>query len=271
LGASLNTGYTFSKQLKINGTVTLATRAPHVNELLSNGIHHGTATFEVGDINLKEEQSLNSSINATWSNKSETFSVQGTLYRNQINNFIYQQPKPNEPVLTIAGAFPKWVYQQNDAVLSGTDIATRLQPMKQLSFTVKYSMLRAKNTDLNDWLIRMPADRINNELNWDFEDGKRLSKTFLSAALVYTAEQTRVPDEKNGAQDYKDAPAPYTLVNASFGTTVAMFKLPVTISITARNMFNVVYRDYLNSMRYFTDEMGRNIQFRLKVPLKNLQ
>jgi iron complex outermembrane receptor protein len=271
LGASLNAGYTFSKQLKINGTITLATRAPHVNELLSNGIHHGTATFEVGNINLKEEQSLNSSINATWSNKSETFSVQGTLYRNQINNFIYQQPKPNEPVLTIAGAFPKWVYQQNNALLSGTDIATRLQPMKQLSFTVKYSMLRAKNTDLNDWLIRMPADRINSELNWDFEDGKRLSKTFLSAALVYTAEQTRVPDEKNGAQDYKDAPAPYKLVNASFGTTVAMFKLPVTISITARNMFNVVYRDYLNSMRYFTDEMGRNIQLRLKIPFKHLK
>ena len=271
LGASLNTGYTFSKQLKINGTVTLATRAPHVNELLSNGIHHGTATFEVGNINLKEEQSLNSSINATWSNKLETFSIQGTLYRNLIKNFIYQQPKPNEPVLTIAGAFPKWVYQQNDAVLSGTDIATRLQPMKQLSFTVKYSMLRAKNTDLNDWLIRMPADRINNELNWDFEDGKRLSKTFLSAALQYTAEQTRVPDEKNGAQDYKDAPAPYTLVNASFGTTIAMFKLPVTISITARNMFNVVYRDYLNSMRYFTDEMGRNIQLRLKIPFKHLK
>lgn len=271
LGASFNAGYTFSKQLKINGTVTLATRAPHVNELLSNGIHHGTATFEVGNINLKEEQSLNSSINAIWSNQSETFSVQGTLYRNQINNFIYQQPKPNEPVLTIAGAFPKWVYQQNDAVLSGTDIATRLQPMKQLSFTVKYSMLRAKNTDLNDWLIRMPADRINNELNWDFEDGKRLSKTFLSVGLLYTAEQTRVPDEKNGAQDYKDAPAPYTLVNASFGTTVAMFKLPVTISITARNMFNVVYRDYLNSMRYFTDEMGRNIQLRLKIPFKHLK
>ena len=44
-----------------------------------------------------------------------------------------------------------------------------------LNFTVKYSMLRAKNTDLNDWLIRMPADRINNELNWDFEDGKRFN------------------------------------------------------------------------------------------------
>jgi len=270
LGASLNAGYAFTKQLKVNGTITLATRAPYVNELLSNGIHHGTATYEIGNINLKEEQSINTSLNMSWRNSSETFSIQGTVYRNQINNFIYQQPKPNEPVLTIAGAFPKWVYQQNNAVLSGTDITTRLQPVKSLTWTIKYAMLRATNRDLRDWLIRMPADRIQNELSWDFKDGKRWSKTFVSAEMVYIAEQTRVPDEKNGEQDYKAAPEAYTLVNATLGTTVELFKLPITVSITARNMFNVVYRDYLNSMRYFTDEMGTNIQLRLKIPFKHL-
>lgn len=270
LGASVNVGYAFTPQLKVNGTVTLSTRAPHVSELLSNGIHHGTATYEVGNINLKEEQSINSSLNVSWRNKDETFSIQGTVYRNQIDNFIYQQPKPDEPVLTIAGAFPKWVYQQNDATLSGTDIATRLIPIKHLTWVLKFSMLRAKNRDLNDWLIRMPADRIQNELTWELDDSKRFSKTFVSAEIIYTAEQIRVPDEKNGEQDYKDAPAAYTLVNATFGTTIELFKLPVTISITARNMFDTVYRDYLNSMRYFTDEMGRNIQLRLKIPFKHL-
>lgn len=270
LGTSVNVGYAFTPQLKVNGAITLATRAPHVSELLSNGIHHGTATFEVGNINLKEEQSINSSINVSWRNKDETFSIQGTVYRNQIDNFIYQQPKPDEPVLTIAGAFPKWVYQQNDAVLSGTDISTRIIPVKHLTWVLKYSMLRAKNRDVNDWLIRMPADRIQNELTWELEDGKRFTKTFVSAEIIYTAEQIRVPDEKNGEQDYKDAPPAYTLVNATIGTTLELFKLPVTISITARNMFDTVYRDYLNSMRYFTDEMGRNIQVRLKIPFKHL-
>jgi iron complex outermembrane receptor protein len=255
----------------MNATITLATRAPHVSELLSNGIHHGTATYEVGNINLKEEQSINSSLNVFWRNKESTFSIQGTVYRNEIDNFIYQQPKPDNPVLTIAGAFPKWEFQQNDAVLTGTDIATSYQPIKRLTWMLKYSMLRAKNKDLNDWLIRMPANRIQNEITWELNDGKRFSKTFVSAEVIHTTEQTRVPDEKNGKQDYKDAPAAYSLVNGTLGTTVELFKLPVTISITARNLLNTVYRDYLNSMRYFTDEMGRNIQLRLKIPFKHLK
>jgi iron complex outermembrane receptor protein len=77
-------------------------------------------------------------------------------------------------------------------------------------------------------------------------------------------EQKNVPDESNGKQDYKAPPPAYTLVNMNASTLVSIFKVPTTISIGARNLLNTVYRDYLNSMRYFTDEMGLNISFRLK-------
>jgi iron complex outermembrane receptor protein len=271
VGASFNAGYALAKSLKMNAAFTLSTRAPHVNELLSNGIHHGTATFELGNINLKPEQSFNSSLNLNWKSSNQRWNLQATFYRNQINHFIYQQPKPSEPVLTIAGAFPKWVYQQNNAVLSGTDIAASGEPWKGITYTVKYALLRARNRDANDWLIRMPANRFQQELTWDLKDGKKWTKNFISAELVYTAKQNRVPDEKNGEQDYKAAPAAYSVLNASMGTTVYIFNHPVTASITARNLFNNVFRDYLNSMRYFTDEMGRNIQFRLKIPFKQIQ
>jgi iron complex outermembrane receptor protein len=46
-----------------------------------------------------------------------------------------------------------------------------------------------------------------------------------------------------------------------------MFKKPVTIGIGIRNLLNTVYRDYLNSMRYFTDEQGINASIRLKIEL----
>jgi iron complex outermembrane receptor protein len=52
VGSSLNVGYKPATNWKVNSNISLASRAPHVNELLSNGIHHGTATYEVGDINL---------------------------------------------------------------------------------------------------------------------------------------------------------------------------------------------------------------------------
>jgi iron complex outermembrane receptor protein len=57
------------------------------------------------------------------------------------------------------------------------------------------------------------------------------------------------------------------LLHFNAGTTIQMFKKPVTIGIGIRNLLNTVYRDYLNSMRYFTDEQGINASIRLKIEL----
>lgn len=267
LGGSLNAGYK-TGGWKSNASVSLANRAPHVNELLSNGIHHGAATYEVGDINLKPERSINLSLNNAWSNKTNTISFELNLYRNSISDFIYQQPKPAEPVLTIAGAFPQLAYQQNDALLQGLDFSSIIRLAKPFSWEIKYSLLRAKNTDKDDWLIRMPADRIQNELSYNFPDGKKLSSSYVSAEFIYVHKQTRVPDEKDGRQDYKEPPAAYGIVNADAGTNILISNIPVTFSIGVRNLFNTAYRDYLNNLRYFIDETGRNIQLRIKMSFK---
>ena len=270
LGSSVNAGYKITKHWKMNANIALANRAPQVNELLSNGIHHGTATYEVGDITLKPERSVNFSINNAVSNKKGTLSFELNLYSNSISNFIYQQPKPDEPVLTIAGAFPQLVYRQNDALLKGIDFSSRIQLTKPIVWDVKYSLLRARNKDKNDWLILMPADRLQNEFSYNFKDSKKFTSTYFSAEFIYVQKQTRVPGDKDGKQDYKNAPASYGLLNADAGTTIIINKISIALSIGVRNVFNTVYRDYLNSMRYFIDETGRNIQLRIKIPFKHL-
>ncbi len=269
LGGSLNAGY-HAGGWKTNVNIALANRAPHVNELLSNGIHHGAATYEVGDINLRPERAVNISFNNAWQNKINTVAFEVNLYRNNINNFIYQQPKPGEPVLTIAGAFPLLRYQQNNALLQGVDFSSRMTIIQPLSWELKYSLLRAKNKDKDDWLIRMPADRLQNEFTWNFKEGKKLTATYMSLEAIYVQKQTRVPGEQDGKQDYKAPPGAYALLNADFGTTLVLQKIPVAVSIGVRNMFNTTYRDYLNSLRYFTDETGRNIQIRVKIPFKHI-
>ena len=37
--------------------------------------------------------------------------------------------------------------------------------------------------------------------------------------------------------------------------------------VSVFNLLNETYRDYLDQFRYFTDAIGRNITFRLKVPI----
>ncbi len=265
--SSFNTVYKPTENWKLNTNISLASRAPYVNELLSDGIHHGTATYEKGDISLKPEHSINVSAGINYQHSSKNFSMDVLLYSNSINNFIYQQPMPNNPVLTIAGAFPLIAYKQTDAVLSGFDISALIKPLSALEWTSKFSFLYARNKILNDWLILMPANRLGNEITYNLKNGKKITNKYLSAEMMNVMQQNNVPSDANGKQDYKVPPAAYTLISMNASATMVVYKTSVTVSIGVRNLLNTAYRDYLNSMRYFTDEMGRNISIRLKIQL----
>ncbi len=270
LAGSLNAGYRFSPQWKANINLALASRAPHVNELLSNGIHHGTATYEEGDINLDTEKSLNLTGTLQYQSSDNNLQAEVSVYRNDIRDFIYRQPVPDEPVLTIAGAFPLIRYQQTHAVLTGLDASVTVKALSNLQWISRASILRARNKTLGDWLILMPADRMGTELLYELNDSRTLTKTYFSAELQHVFRQSRTPDDRNGRQDYKEAPDGYTLVHLNASTTIHWKKQPLTLSIGVRNLLNTSYRDYLNSMRYFTDEMGRNINFRITIPFENM-
>ncbi len=266
-GASVNAAYDVLPGMQINLNFGHATRAPHVNELLSDGIHHGTATYEQGDINLSPEKSYNLSLGFNYSNPSKTFQSEVTLYNNYIGDFIYQQPKPGEPVLTIAGAFPKIQYQQTNALLRGLDASAQYQVLKPLTIASRVSLLRAYNRNIDDWLILMPADRIANEVTYSFDGTDLFSEPYISAEFANVFRQSRVPGDENGKQDYKSAPGGYNLFNVNGSVTVNIGNQPITVGVGVRNLFNVAYREYLNSFRYYADEAGRNIQIRLKLAI----
>lgn len=269
LASSFNVIYKLSEGWRINLSFSLASRAPYVNELLSDGIHHGTATYEKGDINLKTEKSFNVSGGITYQNKKKSLILDVLLYANSIRDFIYQQPRPDSPVLTIAGAFPLIEYQQTNALLSGADFSAIVKPWKNLEWQSKFSLLYARNTRMNDWLILMPANRFSNEITYNFPEGKRFSASYISVEFQNVMRQSNTPDETNGKQDYKAPPPGYNLLNLNASTTISIGGQPVTVSVGVRNALNTVYRDYLNSMRYFADEMGRNTSIRLKIPISS--
>ncbi len=56
--------------------------------------------------------------------------------------------------------------------------------------------------------------------------------------------------------DFSTPPPAYSLWNVQAG-----FNLTKNLSagVTVQNLFNKAYRDYLNRLRYFSDDMGRNI------------
>ena len=91
-------------------------------------------------------------------------------------------------------------------------------------------------------------------------------------ASQYVAQQKQVPDLNfqhnffddgeisSRLVDISTAPKVYHLINLSVKTKVFD---KIDIRLTADNIFNVDYRNYLNRLRYFAGETGRNIRIEL--------
>ncbi len=73
--------------LRVNAT--RSERAPSIEELYTNGAHHATASFEVGDENLRKETAR--TLDVSLHGSGERMSWKVTLYAVRIVNYIYGQ------------------------------------------------------------------------------------------------------------------------------------------------------------------------------------
>lgn len=247
--------------VKLLGNAALAWRAPNVNELYVNGLHHGTASFEIGDSTLAEEKAFNFSGQIKYE-ADTSWDADLTLYANFINGFINLVPQ-TPPTLTLRGAFPTFRYIQTDALLYGADFRVERTFSRQWSSAVKGSFLWARDRQKNDWLQQMPANRLEGQLTWSFA-GKRFRNGYVSPSVLYVFRQDRVPSD---GVDYLPPPDAYALLHLEFATSFDMFRKNSTLNIGVQNLLNRKYRDYMNRFRYFNDEMGRNVIIQLKIDL----
>lgn len=252
--------YKFPKGLSLRLNVGSAWRAPHVSELYSDGVHHGSASYEKGDPNLQSERALNTSL-TTELNNQHNFSASLSLFYNVIQNFIYLEPQQS-PQLTIRGAFPAFYYKQADARLMGLDWGMDYEFVPNVTFENRISLLRAWNRSIDDFLVYMPADRFQTGLKYAFGEKDSKNAPFVRLTMTNMLEQTRVPENT----DYAPAPPGYTRFDLEAGATFYFKKQPLEMGVSIFNLFNASYREYLNRFRYFTDELGRNVSVRLKIP-----
>jgi iron complex outermembrane receptor protein len=260
LSSSFAINYVPNNNLSWLNNFSLAWRPPHVNELYVNGLHHGTANFEIGDPNLKSEISLKytSQFNYQWNKDTK---IDLTLYTNYIQNFINLVPVL-PATLTLRGAFPTFQFKQADALLSGSDLTFNTALNPSWAYRFKASVLLPRNLESRTWLQQMPAPQIDQEVSWYFSPNKKSS--YVSTNALWVAKQRFIP---NNFIDYLAPPSDYLLFNLNFGTELRFMKTPVSLGASVFNLFNVRYRDYMNRFRYFSDEVGTNVVLRLKINL----
>ncbi|WP_139924818.1 TonB-dependent receptor [Hymenobacter sp. DG01] len=269
--ASLGAIFDATPHLTLNLTTSLTQRAPAANERFSDGVHN--AQYELGyDLvpgngALGPETAYHTGLTASW-HDNPRLNGELTLYQTTIDGYIYQRPIL-PPVINIRGTLVSWQYQRTNAVLRGLDLGATYRLAPQWEVGGKASIVRGRDTQEDEWLFFMPADRAELSVRYAVPErpAARLTGRYVQLGSYAVARQTRVPADY-AAKDYALPPAGYVLLGLEAGATVHWGRLPLTISLAGSNLLNQRYRDYLNRYRYFADEMGRNVTLRVQVPFE---
>ncbi|MEO2060306.1 MAG: TonB-dependent receptor [Mesonia sp.] len=257
-------------KFQLNVNYALANRAPNPSELFADGLHHSAAVIELGDIRFDSETSHKFSFN--FNKKQGDFKFNVAPYYNFIADFMLIEPSGVET--TVRGAFPVWEYQQVDARIFGVDLDWSYGISKRFNYFGKFAYINGKNTDNNSYLINMPPANLSNTISYQNYEWHQLK---LSLTGNYVAQQKNYPDNnfyydvlENGSYtntlvDVSTPPKAYFLLGFDASTTFKPFSHgSMQVGLRINNLLNTSYRDYLNRLRYYADNLGRNFMLQIK-------
>jgi len=256
---TLGSIYRFSKKMSLNSSFGVGWRPPAPIEMFALGIHQSAASFEIGDSTLKSEKSYNFQSYLNFTGTKLSFEIGGCF--NSMDNYIYLNPLL-KPIVTISGTYPAFQYKQSNVYYTGLDFSFGYDVFKNIEFTSKTSLIYAYNRSINDYLINIPSNRFNNGITFKKDNFKKMSDLFFEFSTTTVLEQKNVPKKS----DYVAPPKGYFLMNFELGTSFKIKKQTISINMIVSNLANTIYRDYLNRFRYYSNELGRNITLRLKIP-----
>jgi len=242
--------YDLSKRLKSSFNVGYASRNPEVNELYSNGLHQGVSGIEEGDPTLNKEVSVKSTLSFKGNVQNRLF-LEGLFFYQKIDDYIFLNPQ-DKIRLTIRGAFPLFKYEQADAQIIGFDLAATFQATERFNLTGKYSYLRGYDLSNSVPLVYMPSNNLYAELNYQIPKFGKLQNAEFQINSRFVFEQKNILS----SQDFVAPPESYYLINLKASSKKQLKKLGLKMYISAENLLNATYRDYLNRQRYFADDLG---------------
>ena len=268
ISASAGLLYNFNENSSLIFNYGLANRAPNPSELFSDGLHHAAARIELGSLEIQPETSHRFSSTYTYNNNAFTFSAEG--FYNRINDFIYIEPSGDET--TNRGAFIVWSYKQTNANIFGIDTNINYQINDNFSIGNKSSLVKGYDVILDRALIDMPPFKTVTTITFKKEKWHNFYTTLTSE---FNARQNEYPNNNftafiattgsNELVDISTPPDAYHLLNFSAGFDIRMSKTKININFSVDNLLNTSYRNYLNRLRYFADDLGRNFKIQLKI------
>jgi iron complex outermembrane receptor protein len=190
---------------------------------------------------------------------------------NTISDFIVNEP--TEIQQTLRGSFQVWEYRQTNAQLLGVDVDANYAFAENFRLNSQFSLVKGYDRTLDEPLIGMPPLNISNEIVYQNSEFNNIRLALQSA---YNFKQNNYPNnnfevfipetETLQMVDVSSTPDAYHLLNFSSSIDINLNqKSKLTVGLRITNVLNTSYRNYLNRLRYYADDLGRNFLFNLKI------
>ena len=246
-------------------TLNRGKRPPDIQELLALGPHLSTRSFEIGNVQLKNETVNMADFGFDW--KSERISARINGYYNRTDNYIYLRNTglvyeiDNEVIrqrcVSDSECVSIFAYDQRNAEFAGfesrIDATLYKMPRGNVLLTVFSDYVRGRfvNGDRDD-VPRMPPLRYGAELGF--------GNSLWTTALRYTRGETQTHPGKNetstGGYHLLTATADYQIKTGTWGDLWLFAK--------AHNLLDEEIRNSVSFLRNFAPEPGRSFVFGLR-------
>jgi len=258
VSASASAVWKLDNRNSLNLAVTRSSRAPNVQELLADGYHDATRSFERGSLSLKEETSYN--LDLGYRLKTDWLRAEFDLFHNWASDYIYQQRNgkfvDEDGNSCAVDCKPVVVSSQQDAIFKGYE-AKLILPMLENHFglvelTLFSDYTRGQFVNGGD-VPRMPPLRYGLQLDYN--------KDRLSSYLRLTR-----ADDQTHVGEFETSTAGYYLLNVGVNYQLKAYQdAKLMVFAKGNNLLNENIRNATSYLRNFAPEAGRGaeIGFRL--------
>ncbi len=269
LGINSGVYKNFKSNISISLNHILSQRTPNVAELFSDGLHHSLATIEQGNLELRKESIHKTLMDINKNSGKLQWGI--TPYFALAENYIYL--KPIGAKTTIRGAFPIWEYLSTDAQFWGIDVDLEYQFKRNMTYQSTVSYVAANESKTKTPLLNIPPFSLNQRLNY-----RAKSNFSFQVTSDWIAKQNRYLDTTFKSSYIQDGQFVQTDINLT--SPVKSYHLlgleirkkfinkknfSIESGLRVQNLMNLSYREYLNRLRYFSDDIGRSIELRFQI------
>lgn len=248
--ASLGASLELAPEWRLGLNLSRTERSPAAEELFANGPHAGTSAFEVGNPDLVNETAK--SVEAILRGKGPGYSVELSAYHSWFGNFIYDSRTG-----AIEDGLPVYQLTQADARYYGFEIEGKVTLARMGGWSLAADGLadyvHATITGYG------PAPRIP---SLRFLGGLTLS----SGSLDLRGEVERVTAQNRTARNETATPG-YTMVNAELTWRPWGDDRPLSIVLSANNLFDVEARRHASYLKDYAPLSGRDIRISARLDI----